>query len=127
MVRCFYLIYGLKINIQQSKLFGVRVDYVELKNMARVLGCGVSNMPFNYLGLPVGYNMAKNDAWKGVVDKFISKLSNWKVRTLSVEGWITLLKSFLGNLPTYYLSIFKVPSAVEKVFGIVVESLFCWR
>jgi len=32
-IRCFYLISGLKINIQKSKLFGVGVDYVELENM----------------------------------------------------------------------------------------------
>ena len=50
-----------------------------------------------------------------MVGKFISKLSNWKVRTISVRGRVTLLKSVLGSLTTYYLSIFKVPSAVEKV------------
>ena len=114
-LRCFYLISGLKINIQKSKLFGIGVDCMELENMSRVVGCGVSKIPFNYLDLPVGCNMAKIDAWKWVVDKFIYKLSNWKVRTLSVGGRVTLLKSVLGSLTTYYLSIFKVPGAVEKV------------
>ena len=61
-LRCFYLISGHKINIQKSKLFSIGVDYVELENMARVVGCGVSKIPFNYLRLPVGCNMAKINA-----------------------------------------------------------------
>ena len=33
-LRCFYLIFGLKINIQKSKLIGIGVDCLELENMA---------------------------------------------------------------------------------------------
>lgn len=39
--------------------------------------------------------------------RVISKLSNWKVKNLSVGGRLTLLNSILGALPTYYFSLYK--------------------
>lgn len=50
-------------------------------------------------------NLVKN--WKPVIEKFRNKLSSWKSKTLSFGGRLTLIKSVLGNLPTYYLSIFR--------------------
>nr|GEZ24150.1 RNA-directed DNA polymerase, eukaryota [Tanacetum cinerariifolium] len=35
-------------------------------------------------------------------------LSKWKLRTLSIEGRLTLIKSVLGTIPIYHISIFKV-------------------
>lgn len=49
------------------------------------------------------------NSWKPIIDKFKRKLSGWKERTLSFGGRLTLIKSVLGSLPTYYLSCFKAP------------------
>lgn len=56
-------------------------------------------LPFHYLGLVVGGNMSKFDAWRDLMDKTVPKLSNCKVKTLSVGGGLTLLKSVVGALP----------------------------
>lgn len=113
-LRCFFVTSGLKINVQKSKLLGVGVDHAESSEMASILGCGVSTLPLTYLGVPVGCNMSRIDNWKGVLDKFKHKLSTWNSRTLSVGGRLALIKAVLGNLPTYYMSLYKVPVAVEK-------------
>ena len=56
--------------------------------------------------------------WKPVIDKFHSKLSNWKSKMLSL-GLPHLVKSVLGSLTTYYLLLFKSPICIidelEKV------------
>lgn len=44
------------------------------------------------------------------------RLSSWKKNYISLGGKITLIKSTLSNLPTYYLSIFKAPCKVIKAF-----------
>ncbi|GKD13922.1 RNA-directed DNA polymerase, eukaryota, reverse transcriptase zinc-binding domain protein [Tanacetum coccineum] len=49
-----------------------------------------------------------------VVDKFKHKLSTWNSHTLSVGGRLALIKVVLGNLPTYYMSLYKVSSAIER-------------
>nr|GEZ21848.1 RNA-directed DNA polymerase, eukaryota, reverse transcriptase zinc-binding domain protein [Tanacetum cinerariifolium] len=65
-------------------------------------------------GVPVGCNMNRIDNWKCIVQKFALKLSQWKARLLSVGGRVSLIKSVLCNLPTYYLSLYKMPTFVLK-------------
>ncbi|GKC96937.1 RNA-directed DNA polymerase, eukaryota, reverse transcriptase zinc-binding domain protein, partial [Tanacetum coccineum] len=40
------------------------------------------------------------------------KLSSWKANLLSIRGCLTLIKSVLGSLGIYYLSIFRAPESV---------------
>lgn len=84
LLRCFFLVSGLKINVHKSNIFGVGVFEVVVNEMVALLGCIVSPLTFSYLSVPVGSNMGLCENWKGVVDKFIYKLSNCKARTLSV-------------------------------------------
>ena len=114
MLRCFYLVSGLKINVHKSKLVGVSVSDENVFDMATVLGCGVAKLPMTYLGVPVGCNMGRVENWRCIVHKFTTKMSQWKARLLSVGGRVSLLKSVLCNLPTYYLSLYKMPSYVQK-------------
>nr|GEU63186.1 reverse transcriptase domain-containing protein [Tanacetum cinerariifolium] len=78
-----------------------------------------SYLPFSYLGSIVGDNMARQQAWGGIVDRVKKKLSKWKMKMLSIGGRLTLVKSVLGSLPIYNFSIFKVPklSSLLMVFG----------
>jgi hypothetical protein len=64
------------------------------------------------LGLPIGANMNKGLNWKPIIDKFHNRLSSWKAKTLSYGGRLTLIKSVLGALGTYYFSLFKAPKYV---------------
>ncbi|GKC39110.1 hypothetical protein Tco_1051494 [Tanacetum coccineum] len=59
--------------------------------------------------------MNRIDSWKPMVDKFNKKLSCWKAKLLSIGGWLTLLKSVMGSLAIYYMSIYKVPATVLKM------------
>ena len=39
-------------------------------------------------------------------------MSTWKAKALSFGGRVTLAKAVLGNLPTYFMSIFVIPNDV---------------
>nr|GEX36743.1 aminoacyl-tRNA synthetase, class 1a, anticodon-binding [Tanacetum cinerariifolium] len=56
--------------------------------------------------------MSRVQAWKEVIDKVKSRLSKWKMKALSIGGRLTLLKSVLGSIPIFHMSIFRVPSSV---------------
>nr|GEX57621.1 RNA-directed DNA polymerase, eukaryota, reverse transcriptase zinc-binding domain protein [Tanacetum cinerariifolium] len=101
------------------RLYGVGVRCSDVQMMADMFGCLANNIPFTYLGVKVGANTARINAWHEVTQKVTSKLSKWKAKTLSVGGRLTLLKSVLGSLPTYYMSLFKVSDGVlNKLEGL---------
>ncbi|GKD46180.1 RNA-directed DNA polymerase, eukaryota, partial [Tanacetum coccineum] len=60
----------------------------------------------------VGGNMSLVKSWDETVHKLTKILSKWKLKTLSIGGRLTLLKSVLGSTPIYNMSIFKVPKTV---------------
>ncbi|PWA41601.1 RNA-directed DNA polymerase, eukaryota, Reverse transcriptase zinc-binding domain protein [Artemisia annua] len=83
--------------------------------MASVLGCGVSKLPLTYLGLHVGCNMGRCENWKCIIQKFSSKMSQWKVLLLLVGGRLSLIKSVVGGRISYYMSLYLMPATVQKV------------
>ncbi|GKA39306.1 RNA-directed DNA polymerase, eukaryota, reverse transcriptase zinc-binding domain protein, partial [Tanacetum coccineum] len=108
----FYLASGLKINIYKSNIYGIGVNEDEVYNMASNAGCIAGNIPFNYLGLPIGSNMKSIASWKMLIYRFRSRLSTWKASLLSIGDRLTLIKSVLGSLGIYYLLIFKALKSV---------------
>ncbi|GKD42953.1 RNA-directed DNA polymerase, eukaryota [Tanacetum coccineum] len=111
-LHCFSLASGLKINVHKSHLLGVDIPKDTVEAVASVVGCSSMSTPFKYLRVMVGDNMARVSAWDDVVRKIKSRLSNWKVKTLSIGGRLTLLKSVLGATPIFWMSLFKVPKSV---------------
>nr|GEX53940.1 hypothetical protein [Tanacetum cinerariifolium] len=110
----FYIAFGLKINFHKSNVFGVGVSNSEVVSMAAYTGCEAGCFPFSYLGLPIGFNMSRIANWQILIDRFKATLSGWKANILSIGGRLTLIKSVLGSLGIYYLSIFKAPEMVIK-------------
>ncbi|GKA93152.1 RNA-directed DNA polymerase, eukaryota, partial [Tanacetum coccineum] len=112
MLQWFFLASGLKVNVHKSCIYGVGVRLADIKELADTFGCLANNLTLTYLGVKVGANMNKIDSWNDVVQKVKNKLSSWKVKTLSVGGRLTLIKSVLGAIPTYYMAFFKAPEGV---------------
>nr|GFA35466.1 putative RNA-directed DNA polymerase, eukaryota, reverse transcriptase zinc-binding domain protein [Tanacetum cinerariifolium] len=88
-LRCFSFLSGMSINIHKSHLLGIRVSDVPVSEAPNQIGCSDES-----------------------IDKLKKKLSKWKLKTLSVEGRLTLLKAVLGSTPIYNMSLFKVPKQV---------------
>nr|GEW56040.1 hypothetical protein [Tanacetum cinerariifolium] len=97
-----------------QSIAGIGVISSIVHNMAAMFGCSASKLPFSYLGVNVGANMKRVSSWDVVIKKFTVKLSSWKAKTLSVGGRLTLVKFVLGAIPTYFMSLFKVPEGVLK-------------
>ena len=67
-----------------------------------------------YFGMPLGASHKSPFIWNPILEKFHRKLAGWKRLYLSKGGRLTLLKSTLSSLPTYYLSLFTIPSRVAN-------------
>ncbi|MFS7922512.1 hypothetical protein Hanom_Chr03g00250001 [Helianthus anomalus] len=80
--------------------------------MAKEVGCKPDASPFKYLGVLVGANMNRINNWLPVYEVFQNRLAVWKSRLLSIGGRVTLIKSVLESLPSYYFFIYKAPKKV---------------
>ena len=111
-LKCFHLASELKINIHKIHLMRVCIPEVIVSHGAASIGCTVLHTPFKYLGVVVGDRMTRHSAWSSVIQKVQSRLSRWKAKTLSIGGRLTLLKSVLGAVPLFTMSIYKAPLGV---------------
>ncbi|GKA89944.1 hypothetical protein Tco_0811756 [Tanacetum coccineum] len=98
MLDCFYRASGLRINMNKSKLIGISVDKLKVDQAASKIGCASLQAPFSYLGLKVGGIMSRIQSCNEIVDKLSTRLSKWKMKTLSIGDRLTLLKSVLAKL-----------------------------
>ncbi|RVW30293.1 Transposon TX1 uncharacterized 149 kDa protein [Vitis vinifera] len=75
------------------------------------LSCGIS--PSTYLGLPLGASHKSVKVWDGVEERMRKKLALWKRQFISKGGRITLIRSTLANMPTYLMSLLRMPRVVK--------------
>ncbi|GKV37508.1 hypothetical protein SLEP1_g45534 [Rubroshorea leprosula] len=108
-LRTFELASGLKINFGKSQIMEIGTEEGWKERMACRLCCKEGELPFKYLGIPVGGNHRKLALWKPLLESFKKKLASWKGQNLSLGGRITLLNSVLSSLPVYLMSAYKIP------------------
>jgi hypothetical protein len=107
----FEAISGLKINLGKSEMVPVG-EVPNMEELVCILGCKQASLPMKYLGLPLGAKFKETTIWNPILEKMERRLAGWKRLYLSKGGKVTLIKSTLSNLPTYYLSLFPIPAAV---------------
>ena len=110
---CFQAMTGLKVNVAKSET----VPIGEVNNvhaLAKILGCKVRALPMTYLGMPLGASHKFPSIWNPILEKIEWKLAGWKKLYFSRCGRLTLLKSTLPSLPTYFLSLFTIPTHVAN-------------
>ncbi|GKC67027.1 RNA-directed DNA polymerase, eukaryota [Tanacetum coccineum] len=72
----------------------------------------------------VGDHMSRHSAWSIIIQKIRSRFSMWKAKTLSIGGRLTLLKSVLGAVPLYTMSIYKAPKGVLHEMEMIRNKFF---
>ncbi len=104
---------GLTINLGKSKMVPVGV-VPNMEDLMSILGCLQISFPMKYLGLPLGAKFKETTIWNPIFEKMERRLAGWKRLYLSKGGKVTLIKSTLCNLPTYFLSLFPIPASVAQ-------------
>ena len=107
----FEAIMGLRVNVGKSEIVPVG-EVGNLNVLAHALCCKVGSLPMTYLGMPLGAHYKDSSVWNPIIENMERQLSSWKCLYLSKGGRLTLLKSTLSSLPTYFLSMFTIPQAM---------------
>jgi hypothetical protein len=102
---------GLKVNFSKSSIVPINVDDTKTASLAEVFGCQVGQMPFTFLGLPLGMT-------RPLVQDYLPLVCTVERRMigitpfLSYAGRLVLVNSLLSAIPTFYLCTLKVPITV---------------
>ena len=75
----------------------------------------IGSLPTEYLGLPLGAKRKASSVWDGVEKRFRKRLANWKGQYISKGGRLTLIISTMSNLPSYVMSLFRLPRKVKII------------
>ena len=102
---CFQAFIGLKVNVRKSEIIPIG-EVRNIQFLANILQRRLGSLPMIYLGMPLGTVYKTPSIWNLILEMMDKKLSSWKQLYLSKGGRLTLLKSTLSSLPTYYLSLF---------------------
>ena len=93
---------GLEVNVGKSKIVPVG-EVGNIDALATILHCRVGSLPLKYLGMPLGTPYKTAFVWNPILERMEKKLSGWERLYLSKGVRLTLVKSTLSSLPTYYL------------------------
>ncbi|XP_071688672.1 uncharacterized protein [Rutidosis leptorrhynchoides] len=102
---------GFLFKVDFEKAFD-RLSNSETNAMVEWLGCASGTLPITYLGLPIGSSMKKLKDWESVFEKLEKRLADWKAKSLSYDGRLTLIKSVLSRIPLNFFSLYKAPICV---------------
>ena len=104
----FEAVSGLHINLPKLELVPVG-EVTNMGELVALLCFSQSSLPMTYLGLPLGTKFKDKAIWNSILERMERRLTSWKQLYLSKGGKITLIKSTLSSLPTYFLSLFPIP------------------
>ena len=110
----FASITGLKVNYHKSSLVPINISSETAVTLAGILGCQIADMPFPYLGLPMGTTKPTVKDFAPLIDRVERRLSA-TASFLSYGDSLVLVNSVLSSLPTYYMCSLVIPKGVIEV------------
>ena len=104
---------GLDINYHKSCIIPINISDQRLAELAHGFGCKVGNLPFTYLGLPVGTTRPKMANFMPLVDCMERRLTA-SSQFLTQGGRLQLLNSVISSMPIYSLCSLHIPPGIIK-------------
>ena len=104
---------GQAINRQKMLVFFSRTTRADVKhNIRNLMGARIVEDCEKYLGLPMASGKSKMNTFKELQEKITRQVMGWKEKFISNAGREVLIKTVVQAIPTYSMSIFKIPKSL---------------
>jgi hypothetical protein len=99
---------GICTNMSKTECYliqcgNINLDFLSDRNMS------ISSFPCKYLGLPLYFKKPSRVMLQPVIQKLGDMLPRWKRYFFSYPGRELLVKYVLSVMPTFFLTVFKMP------------------
>ena len=116
---------GQMASVKKSSIFFSPNTSGDIREqICSILNIMIEALNDKYLGLPAHVGLDKTDCFQYLIDRIVMRISGWKEKLLSTGGKEVLLKSVVQAIPTYAMSVFKIPKKNCK--GITDEMSHFW-
>lgn len=105
---------GLKINPQKSTVTPIRCEDINLSDVLRNFGGQTTSFPLRYHGLPITTSRLRIVHLQFILDRIRARLAGWKGKLMTIAGRQVLVRCVLSPLPTFAISVLKVPKRFFK-------------
>jgi hypothetical protein len=104
---------GQVVNFSKSAVcVSPSLSVTEGERLARLVGVRLVICHERYLGLPCFSGRSKRKLFYEVVDRVWSKVKGWSEKFLSVGGKEILIKAVIQSVPSYAMSLFRLPKGL---------------
>jgi hypothetical protein len=104
---------GLATNMSKTECYPIHCANINLHFIGTV-NLKISHFPCKYLGLPLHFRKPNRAMFQPVIQKIEGRVPGWKRNFLTHPGRELLVNSVLSSMPTYFLTVFKMPKWALK-------------
>jgi hypothetical protein len=106
---------GLKINFHKSNLEPINITAQRAKDLVAIFGCTVAQMPFTYLGLPMGTTKPTVTDLLPLVDRIERKVTTATI-LMSYAGKLAYVNAILSSIAMYTMCSIEInPKTMEQI------------
>ncbi|XP_042980052.1 uncharacterized protein LOC122310236 [Carya illinoinensis] len=117
---------GQRLNLEKTSIiFSKNTAKMAQQYILSIAGVRTTMTYEKYLGLPSMVGRSKWNSFKGILDKFRSRISSYKIKLMSKAGKEIHIKAVLQALPSYTMSVFNLPKSLLKDINSVIHN-FWW-
>ncbi|KAK2647696.1 hypothetical protein Ddye_015185 [Dipteronia dyeriana] len=104
---------GQQVNFSKSAMcVSPSIQDTVRERLASIVGIRIVECHERYLGLPCFTGRSNRKLFSDIVDRVWSRIKGWGGKLLSIGGKEILIKAVVQAVPTYAMSLFRLPKTL---------------
>lgn len=116
---------GQKVNTSKSAIFfSSKISRVRQSRLLWLTGFVEGQFPFTYHGASIYLERMARRLFDSLIHKIQTKVTSWKGKLLSQDGWLVLIRHILTSMVTHTLGVLLLPTGVLQKINSIFSTFF---